>query len=376
MVLGAFGIASLFGRPVAGALNDSLGSRPVVLFGTVALAAGASLMSLTTHPALLFGLRVLQAAGYVTFTTAATALVADLAPQARRGATLALFGVAANVAITLTPATVSAGLDLLTPQFSCPSAPCPLWCTEATFGSDSGLTDKLCPLWGRGIGHSAFWLSAWLSLLAGAVVWRVIPRGMRRELKIGQLVARPSPLRGPMLTTWLFGVSFGALFAFLPLLAERRGFAPVGAAYAVYGVSIIATCILTGRLVDRPERGQVLRPALLVKAVGLAGFAFAGTMPPVLASAALMGVGSGIAHPALIAICVDRMEGTRRGRATASFYLAFDLGIGLGSWLLGVVLNGLGLTGLYVTASLLSVAGALSAPLLSGRRTLPEEARA
>ena len=96
-----------------------------------------------------------------------------------------------------------------------------------------GLTAKLCPLWGRGIGHSAFWLSALLSLLASIVVWRVIPRGARRDLKIGHLVALPSPLRGPMLTTWLFSASFSALFAYLPLLAERRGFAPVGAAYGV-----------------------------------------------------------------------------------------------------------------------------------------------
>ena len=213
-------------------------------------------------------------------------------------------------------------------------------------------------------------------MLAGIVVWRVIPRGARRDLKIGQLVALPSPVRGPMLTTWLFGASFGALFAYLPLLAERRGYAPVGAAYGVYSVSIIATRILSGRLLDRPNRSQVPRPALLVNAVGLASFALAETMPLVLASAALMGVGSGITHPALIAICVDCMEDTRRGRAIASFYLAFDLGIGLGSWLLGVVLDGLGLTGLCVTASLLSAVGALSAPLLSGRRTLPEEARA
>ncbi len=239
-----------------------------------------------------------------------------------------------------------------------------------------GLNDKQCPLWGLSIGHSAFWLSALLSLLAGIVVWRVIPRGARRELKIGHLVALPPPLRGPRLTTWLFSASFSALFAYLPLLAARRGYAPVGAAYGVYGVSIIATRILSGRLLDRPDHSQVLRPALIVNAVGLASFALEETMPLALASAALMGVGSGITHPALIAISVDRMEDSRRDRATASFYLAFDLGIGLGSWLLGVVLDGLELTGLYGTASLLSAVGALSAPLLSGRETLPEKARA
>ena len=84
----------------------------------------------------------------------------------------------------------------------------------------------------------------------------------------------------------------------------------MGAAYAVYGVSIIANRILTCRLLDRPNRGQVLLPALLVNAVGLAGFAADATMTLLLANAALMGIGSGIIHPALIASCADRMPDT------------------------------------------------------------------
>ncbi|RME53614.1 MAG: MFS transporter, partial [Caldilineae bacterium] len=109
-ILGAFGIASLFGRPLAGAFTDRLGSRPVILFGTAALTVGAAGVSLTTWPPALFVLRILQAAGYVTFTTASTALIAHLAPAARRGAAIGFFGVAANVAMTLTPATISTGL--------------------------------------------------------------------------------------------------------------------------------------------------------------------------------------------------------------------------------------------------------------------------
>lgn len=375
LVLGAFGIASLVGRPLTGALCDSLGSRPVILFGTAALAVGAAAMSFTANPVLLFGLRVLQAAGYVTFTTAATALVADLAAPHRRGAALALFGAAANVAITLTPAAVNTGLEFLTPQFGCPSSPCPTWCTQTLTSVSEA--DGACPFWGRGIGHSAFFLSSSLSILAGALVWRVIPRTSRREnadLSLIQFVSLSGPLRGPMLTTALFGVSFGALFAFLPLLAERRELTSVGTAYSIYGVSIIATRILTGRLLDRADRSQILLPALAVNAAGLAGLAVATGVPLLVGSAALMGIGSGISHPALIAICVDRMSSAQRGRATAGFYLAFDLGIGLGSWLLGLVLDAFGLHWLYFAASLVSVVGALTAPLLSGKLHAQEQA--
>ena len=177
-----------------------------------------------------------------------------------------------------------------------------------------------------------------------------------------------------MLTTALFGVSFGALFAFLPLLADRRELTSVGTAYSIYGVSIIATRILTGRLLDRADRSQVLLPALIVNAAGLAGLAVATGVPLLVGSAALMGIGSGISHPALIAICVDRMPSAQRGRATAGFYLAFDLGIGLGSWLLGLVLDAFGLHLLFFAASLVSVVGALTAPLLSRKLHAQEQA--
>jgi MFS family permease len=164
-----------------------------------------------------------------------------------------------------------------------------------------------------------------------------------------------------MLTTALFGISFGAFYAFLPLLAERRGFEPVGLAYTVYGGSIILTRLLTANLLDLPDRSQVLVPALLVTTVGLVGFAFAENWALLLVSAALMAAGSGVAHPALIALCVDRMPDDERGRATASFYLAFDLGIGMGNWLLGPVLGSFGLQGMYLLAAGIGLVGVATA---------------
>lgn len=357
-VMGSLGVASLFGRPLAGWINDSLGSRLVILFGTLSLGIGAALVSFTSNPALLFGLRLLQAGGYVLFTTAATALVADLSLPARRGAALALFGAAANVAITIIPGTVGAQLDQL------------------TLGG-------------------AFWLSGGLALLASGLVWGAIPRSQnntslyhmggwqaiqRTVLRspqafattysryVSRFLALHAPMQGPMLTSWLYGVSFGpSFFTFLPLLMERRGFEQVQLAYAIYGITIISTRILTRRLNDRPNRTWVLVLSMLVNTVGLAGFAFAQTLPMLLGSTALIAAGSGVVHPSLIAMCVDRMEDDQRGRATAGFYLAFDLGIGIGHWILGPVLDSFGLAEMFMTAALISISGAISAPAMVGK---------
>lgn len=328
LIMGAFGIASLVGRPLAGALTDSLGFRPVILFGTLSMAVGAVMVSFASAPLLLFCLRILQAAGYVAFTTAATSLISDLAPPVRRGAALALFGSAANVAITLVPAAVSAGLTLL------------------SF---------------RGV----FLLCGVMAVLGGVIVWLAIPPrpGSRSAFALRSLFKIPSVLWAPMATTWLFGVGFGVFYQFLPLLAERRGLAPVGLAFTVYGVAIILTRLLTGRLLDRPDRRRVLPPAALLMSAGLVAFALAGQMWQLLAAAALTAVAGGIFHPALIAIHVDSIP--ERGRATAAFYLAFDLGIGLGAWLLAPVLDSFGLAAFFVAGGVISLLAILPVQAIS-----------
>ncbi len=69
--------------------------------------------------------------------------------------------------------------------------------------------------------------------------------------------------------------------------------------------------------------------------------------------------GGGILHPLLMAQHVEYMPVAQRGRAVATFYLGFDLGNGIGAWLLGVVLQLWGLTPLFALAALVSALGIL-----------------
>ncbi len=330
VILGAFGIVSLVGRPFTGLFTDRWGYRKVILAGTLSLAIGAAGAPMTASPVAQFLLRILQAGGYIAFTTAATALIAELAPQGRQGAAMAIFGMAANVAMTLVPVLISAALG---------------WLSIAN-------ALRLCGLLAAG---------------AGLLIARTPVRAQRQPTPIPwQTLFRFSPLlRWPMLVTALFGASFGVFFQFLPLLAERRGIQPVGLAYTVYGLGIILTRLSTGRLLDGPHRGQILALATGILALGLLGFSQAQAMLWLLAAAILVAFGSGILHPALIALHVELSQPSQRGRATAAFYLAFDLGIGMGSWLLAPVLQGFGLTGLF------TVAGAIALITLAPLMRLP-----
>ncbi|HMP41694.1 MAG TPA: MFS transporter, partial [Roseiflexaceae bacterium] len=285
VVLGAFGVASLVGRPLAGMAADRYGARPVMLAGALALIIGAAAVPYTGGFLALFALRVLQAAGYVAFTTAGTALVIALTPEAERGRRLAIYGAAANVAITLVPAAMGALLA---------AAP-----VAAPFLAAGGL-----------------------ALVAGAIASRISAPAAPAIGGRGIVLSRRLLL--PMLIAGLFGAGFAAFFQFSPILAERGGGLPAGALYTVYGIGIITTRLAGGRLLDRLPVAAVLRFAALSMALGLALLGFFAPPAAQILAVLLIAIGSGLSHPALLAHHAVLLPDAP-GRASAIFYLAFDL---------------------------------------------------
>lgn len=329
LVLGAFGVASLVGRPLAGLATDRCGARPVMLAGAAALLAGGLFVAVTTNVVLLFGLRLLQAAGYVAFTTAGTGLVVLLTAPEERGRRLAVFGVAANVAITLTPAAVS-GLLAVAP-----------------------LT-------------AGFLVSAGLALAAGCLAWQ-LPVGQPATPRGGGVsLLFPRRLWAPMLAAGLLGAGFAAFFQFTPLLAERRATIDAGWLYTVYGIGIILSRFGGGGLIDRWGPARMLALTCLLMASGLALFAIA-TASGWLIGATLLLAMSGLFHPTLIAHHAALLP-QAPGRASAAFYVGFDLGIGLGSWLLGMAMQIGGVTGLYAGAAAFALCVLPLTPIIGRQR--------
>jgi predicted MFS family arabinose efflux permease len=234
-----------------------------------------------------------------------------------RGRRLAIFGAAANVAITLTPALMSIVLATAPPA-------------------------------------TAFFVAGALAVVAGAIVSGINPPPS--EESGGHLFARRALQRVgvPMLAAGLTGAGFAAFFQFAPLLAERHGGIAVGTLYGVYGSGIIAARLLTGPLIDRWRVGRTLTLSAGLMSGGLAGLAIGGPAFTLALAALLIAFGSGIAHPALLKHHAALLPHAP-GQASAAFYLGFDLGIGLGSLLFGVLLELGGTGGLYAAAALLTV---------------------
>jgi predicted MFS family arabinose efflux permease len=98
---------------------------------------------------------------------------------------------------------------------------------------------------------------------------------------------------------------------------------------------------------------------MIMITAGLWVLSTASTLPVFLISAFLYGLGFGFVHPTLMALLVDRVTERTRGAAMGTFTAAFDLGIGTGSIVLGIVLQFYGFSFMYLLGGAIVFIGAV-----------------
>src|SRR5204863_9322503 len=112
---------------------------------------------------------------------------------------------------------------------------------------------------------------------------------------------------------------------------------PAGLLSGIYGVAIIATRLTAGRLLDQLRVSHVVLAAAALMAIGLGAIAWTTELLPTAIAVALVAASGGLFHPVLLAHHATLLP-EAPGKASAAFYVAFDLGIGAGRWIFGIVL--------------------------------------
>jgi MFS family permease len=275
------GLAGMFMRPLAGLWADRYGRRLLMVIGAGIAGLSLAAHALSDDPYLLLPLRMVNGVGLVLFVTAAFATVADLVPADRRGVAFGYLAMMNSL-----------------PQVYAP------W-----------LALTIARTWGF---TPYFLTAAMVSGLAFLLSSRV--GGGRGGAQVeGGLTAAALVSRSTLLPASLFlslTVTFGAILAFLPLMAEDRGLGNPGLFFVLYGLVVVPL---------RPVAGAMLL------------LAAASMQWVMLAAAVLFGLGFGAAHTALLAWTVDRAGSERRGVAMSTFGLAWDTGSGMGALTFGLM---------------------------------------
>jgi MFS family permease len=152
----------------------------------------------------------------------------------------------------------------------------------------------------------------------------------------------------------------GLAWGLLPLLFVRGGLpvAQIGVLAALYPAVWGLGQLLTGPLSDRLGRKPLITAGMLLQAIALAGIALAGSFLPWAACAILLGVGTAMVYPTLLAAISDVAHPSWRATAVGVYRLWRDAGFAVGALLAGLVADLAGMVAaVWVVAALTAASG-------------------
>lgn len=328
IVTGAFAITGLASRPLAGAIADGRGRRPVVISGALVMAFASALFFIPAGVPGLVAARLLLGAGEGMVYTAGAAWIVDIAPLERRGRIIGLYGLA-----------IWSGLSL---------------------GAPAG------ELLLRAGSYELVWAFAISTPLIAALIASRLPgppQALRRSRRlVTALWARESFAPGAALALATFG--YAALAGFVVLHLDERGIGHGAEVFTAFAASVVAARLLAGNLPDRLGASRCAAGAAAIEAAGLLAVGLASSPASALAGAIAMGLAFSTIFPSLALLVINRVGEDRRGVAMGTFTACFDIGVGLGAPIAGAAaaLGGYSLS-FYVAAGFAVVAMAVAVRL-------------
>jgi len=325
LIIGLFAFMAMILRLPAGWIIDTRGSFLVLVAGMAIFFLSSLGYVLSRSVDGVLALRLFHGIGMGLFPTAATVVVAEVAPLTRRGEAMGWFGIANSVGMVFGPAAGTA-------------------------------------VAGR-MGFSVLFVVAAGVALLGLLCMGMLPRVGKPSGKTSQ----PPRLRDffspavvlPAAVLLFLYIPYGAMVAFIPIIATQRGLANAGIFYTVFALAVLLVRAKAGRVSDQKGRAAVILPGMLVASVAFATLGLTSGAAGVLVGAAIYGVGFGAVQPALLALTADRVPPEERGKAMGTFYTAWELGITTGAVASGLLLKVTDFPVMWLWSAVMPVCGAL-----------------
>ena len=156
----------------------------------------------------------------------------------------------------------------------------------------------------------------------------------------------------------------GMAWGLFPLVFAARGMtlAQVGVLAAVYPATWGFGQLITGALSDRTGRKPLIVWGMWIQAVGIGVVAMAQAFAGFVAGAILLGIGTAMVYPTLLAAIGDVAHPAWRASAVGVYRLWRDLGYAIGAVLAGVTADWFGLSAaMWLVAGLTFASGVVSA---------------
>jgi multidrug resistance protein len=339
LIVSVYALGVTFGAPILTALAGRIERKPLLLGLMVLFVVGNAIAALSPNYEVLLVARVIVAFAHGVFFSVGSTIAADLVPENRRASAIAMMFMGLTVAIV----------------------------TGVPIGTIIGQTFG----W-----RATFWAVAALGVIAFFAIATLLPNTIRKATPASLLDQLRVLGSGRLLLVFAmtalgYGGTFVAFTFLAPILQDITGFSEgsVSLILMLYGIAIAAGNIAGGRIANHnPVRALI--GLFLLQAIVLVAFSFTAFSPVLtLVTLAALGFLSFANVPGLQLYVVQMAKEHRPGAvdvASALNIAAFNLGIALGAWLGGLVVESpMGLAATPWIGGIL-VAGALLLTVWSG----------
>ncbi|MFG6147206.1 MFS transporter [Halobacillus sp. B23F22_1] len=321
LVITIFLLAAILIRPFTGQWVETSGRMPVLIIALSIFGISSILYMTTESLVMILLIRFLHGIGFGMGTTALGTLAADVIPNQRKGEGMGYFAMSMNFAMVVGP---FLGLTLIQ-SFSYPV----MFMTciaAAVIAFLTGTTIKV-PKLDRA---SHFEQKSVVPKMEGLFEKSVIPIAIT-----GAIVA----------------LAYAGVLSFVSVYAKGLGLEQASSFFfVVYAVVLLLSRPFTGRWFDRYGENVIVIPSIITFGIGLIVLSVSTTSIMLLIAGGLIGLGWGTMVPSMQTIALQKVP-ERAGSATATFFTIFDIGVGLGSYVVGIAATGIGLSSLYFYSS-------------------------
>lgn len=346
--IAVFGSAKALTNLVGGHLGDRFGRKPVLVAGWVlAIPVPVALMVAPSWGWILAANALLGVSQGLTWSTTVVMKI-DLAGPRQRGLAMGLNESAGYIAVSAT----ALATGLLAARYGLRPVPFAMGVLIALLGA--GLS----------------WLAVKETHAHTALEAAPPATGRLGTAEVFRRTTLTDPaLSSATAVGFVNNLNDGVAWGLFPVVFAQAGLgiAEIGWLVATYPAVWGLGQLITGAAADRYGRRPLIVGGMALQAAALIGIAAGSSTAGFALASVLLGVGTAMAYPALLAVIADASEPDWRGAAVGVYRLWRDSGYVAGAVLGGLVASALGVHAAVVVVAALT----LTAALLAGAR-MPE----
>ena len=341
LVLSGYTITALLFRPFSGYFVDSFPRKMVLMvcFGAFSIFFAGYLAASTL---LLFTIvRTLHGGPFGALTVANSTVAIDVLPSSRRTEGIGYYGLSNNLSMAIAP-TIGIFVYRLT---------------------------------------NSFQLLFWIALIVACMGWLVDATVKLPEKEIVRNKSKLSLDRFFLLRGWLLGVNmiafgfcFGVLSNYLAIYGkEVLGITGgTGTYFMLCSIGLILSRLQGGRALRKGRLTHNAGEGMVISLIGYTLFILVPTLSELFAlhsslftsfgyygSALLIGLGNGHMWPAFQNMTINVASNSQRGTANSTILISWDIGMGLGILIGGIIAEHLGYNTAFWTVALVNLAGVM-----------------